>query len=108
MGELLEAVVIDTVNESSLVFDKEARLFRLVDVLSLLPGLIVIGEVVNSRISKLDYFGFVGDGEDSDVSDDSSASHDGCDHKVENMKNQSLEAFGLTYHQLAHFSIKEY
>ena len=74
LGELSEAVVIGTVDESSLVFDKEARLFRPADVLSLLPGLVVVDEVVNSKISELDYFDFVSDGDDSEVSDDSGAS----------------------------------
>jgi hypothetical protein len=46
--------------------------------LSLLPGLVVVDEVINSRISELDYFDFVGDGDNSDVSNDSYASDDGC------------------------------
>lgn len=36
--------------------------------MSLLPGLVVVDEVINSRISELDYFDFVGDGDNSDVS----------------------------------------
>jgi hypothetical protein len=46
--------------------------------LSLLPRLVVVDEVINSRISELDYFDFVGDGDNSDVSNDSNASDDRC------------------------------
>lgn len=84
LGELAEAVVIDTEDESAQIFDEETRLFRPADVLSLLPGLIVVYKANNWLNS------------DTKVSE---FSEDAVDWPQLNDK---------CIIRLAHFSIKEY
>ena len=93
VGEISEAVIIDTADESSHVFDEKKRFFRPAVVLSLLPGLVVVDQLKHGAMWT------------------SEESEEAKESEEANEFEEAEEAGGLDDHRsirLAHFSIKEY